>query len=124
MELVLGNLGEAEDELTLTILDASGQAVAVTTQEVQAVTCDHVVFAMPSGGVEMMPGQVYRMRLTGGSTFGWKYVAGGYENGEATFNGKPLLAQARSTGPSEQDKFSLWTVDANTSNVLASKVRF
>jgi hypothetical protein len=29
--------------------------------------------------------------------FGWKYVVGGYENGAATFNGKPLLKQARST---------------------------
>ena len=37
------------------------------------------------------------LRLTGGATFGWKYVVGGYEHGEATFNGKPLLAQTRST---------------------------
>jgi hypothetical protein len=35
--------------------------------------------------------------LSGGITFGWKYVVGGYEKGEATFNGKPLLSQARST---------------------------
>jgi hypothetical protein len=37
------------------------------------------------------------MKLSGGTTFGWKYVVGGYEKGDATFNGKPLLADARST---------------------------
>jgi hypothetical protein len=97
VELIVGNRGESEDELTLTILDASGQTVAAVTQEVQTAHCDHVMFAMPVGGVEVSPRQLYRLRLTGGVTFGWKYVVGGYENGEAKFNGKPLLAEARST---------------------------
>ena len=52
---------------------------------------EHTMFVMPKGGVELSPGQIYRLRLTGGATFGWKYVVGGYEHGEATFNGKPLL---------------------------------
>jgi hypothetical protein len=97
VELIVGNPGESEDELTLTILDASGQTVAAVTQEVQTAQCDHVMFAMPVGGVEVSPRQIYRLRLTGSVTFGWKYVVGGYENGEAKFNGKPLLHEARST---------------------------
>jgi hypothetical protein len=97
VELVVGNPGESEDELTLTILDAHGQGVVAVTQKVQARNCDREMFVMPSGGAEIMPGGVYWIRLTGGSTFGWKYVVDGYENGQATFNGKPLLAQARST---------------------------
>ncbi|HTR27457.1 MAG TPA: hypothetical protein VMI10_26040 [Terriglobales bacterium] len=97
VELIVGNSGETEDALTLTIVDAKDQALAVVTQKVQAANPGHVMFVMPTGGVELSPGQVYRLRLTGGATFGWKYVVGGYEYGEATFNGKPLLAQARST---------------------------
>ena len=97
VELVVGNPGEAEDDLTLTILDAKGQTLAVVTQEVQSANSEHTMFGMPKGGVELSPGQIYRLRLTGGATFGWKYVVGGYEHGEATFNGKPLLAETRST---------------------------
>ena len=97
VELVVGNPGKSEDELTLTILDAHGEDIAGVTQKVQTKNCDHVMFVIPSGGVEVMPGLVYWIRLTGGSTFGWKYVVDGYENGQATFNGKRLLAQTRST---------------------------
>jgi hypothetical protein len=97
VELVVGNAGEAEDELTLTIVDANNKELAVVTEPVQAANSERVMFLMPTNGVELSPGQTYRLRLTGGATFGWKYVIGGYENGEATFNGKPLLAQARST---------------------------
>lgn len=52
---------------------------------------------MPKGGIEVSPGQPYRLKLSAGATFGWKYVVGGYEKGEATFNGKPLLPEARSS---------------------------
>jgi len=97
VELVAGNPGESEDELTLTILDAKDRTLAVVTQQVQSANFEHTMFVMPKGGVELSPGQIYRLRLTGGATFGWKYVVGGYEHGEATFNGKPLLRDARST---------------------------
>jgi len=97
VELVVANPGEAEDELTLTIVDADQKELTVVTEKVRASDCDHVIFAMPRGGVELAPRQVYWIRLTGGATFGWKYVIGGYDNGEATFNGKPLLAQTRRT---------------------------
>ena len=72
VELIVGNSGETEDALTLTIVDAKDQALAVVTQKVQAANPGHVMFVMPTGGVELSPGQVYRLRLTGGATFGWK----------------------------------------------------
>jgi hypothetical protein len=97
VELVVGNPGEAEDELTLAIVDANNKELAVVTKQVQAANSERVMFLMPTDGVELSPGQTYRLRLTGGATFGWKYVVGGYENGEATFNGKPLSLGARST---------------------------
>jgi len=54
------------------------------------------MFLIPDG-VDVSPGQTYSIRLTGGPTFGWKYVVGGYPKGAATFNRKPLLQTARST---------------------------
>ncbi|PYX51412.1 MAG: hypothetical protein DMG79_03125 [Acidobacteria bacterium] len=55
------------------------------------------MFVFPKEGIEVTPGQTYRLKLSGGITFGWKYVVGGYQKGAAIFNGKPLLSQARST---------------------------
>ena len=97
VELVVGNPGAREDDLTLTVLDEKDQKLVSVTQTVEVSNYDRVLFAVPNGGIELTPGQVYRMRLSGGATFGWKYVVGGYEKGDATFNGKPLLSQARST---------------------------
>jgi hypothetical protein len=97
VELVVGNPGNPEDELTLTILDESGQVLATVTREARADNCERVMFVMPNSGVELSPGEKYRIRLTGGPTFGWKYMVGGYQKGEALFNRKPLLAEARST---------------------------
>jgi hypothetical protein len=51
----------------------------------------------PTGGVPVSPGELYRIRISVGPTFGWKYIVDRYAHGAATFNGKPLLAQARST---------------------------
>ncbi len=96
VELLVGNPGAPEDELTLTVLDDAGQTLAAVTQSVPSANCDRVAFMMPKGGIEVLPGQMYRLKLSGGATFGWKYVAGGYKNGEATLNGKPLLPNARS----------------------------
>jgi hypothetical protein len=97
VDLVVGNPGPPEDELTLTVLDSAGQAVAVVTQTVQASDCDHTIFVISKDGVDVQPGQTYRLKLTGGTLFGWKYVVGGYKEGAATFNGKPLLPKAHST---------------------------
>jgi hypothetical protein len=97
VELVVGNPGAPEDQLTLTVLDASGQTLAVVAQNVQSDNSNQVMFMIGKGGIQVSPGETYRLKLNGGDTFGWKYVVGGYENGEATFNRKPLLADARST---------------------------
>jgi hypothetical protein len=97
VELVVGNAGAAEDHLTLTVLDATGRTVAVATESVQTAECDQVMFVIPKGGVEVTPGQTYRLKLSGGTTFGWKYIVGGYEKGAATLDGKPLLPKERST---------------------------
>ncbi len=97
VELVAGNLNASEDELTLSILDEKGAELVSTTQIVQAADCEHVRFLLPEDGVEVRPGEVYRIRLNGGITFGWKYVVGGYPRGAATVNGKPLLGKTRST---------------------------
>ena len=51
----------------------------------------------PEGGLGITPGEVYSIRVSGDHLFGWKYVVNGYENGEASFNGRPLLPDARST---------------------------
>lgn len=97
VELVVGNRGAEEERLTLTVLEASGRVVASTSKTVQTKNCDQVTFVIPKGGVNVTPGQVYLLKLSGGNTFGWKYVVGGYEKGAATFNGKALLPGARST---------------------------
>lgn len=97
MELVVGNPGPKEDGLTLEVFDASGETVVSLTQTVYPSDCDQTLFVIPKGGIEVTPGQTYRLKLTGGTLFGWKYVVDGYEKGAATFNGKPLLPKGRST---------------------------
>ena len=62
-----------------------------------AADCAHTLFVIPKDGIEVEPGQTYRIKLSGGLLFGWKYVVGGYQKGAATFNGRPLLPGARST---------------------------
>src|ERR1700731_1275480 len=51
VELVVGNPGRPEDELTLTIVDANGKELAVVTQKVQTANPEHVMFLMPTDGV-------------------------------------------------------------------------
>jgi hypothetical protein len=57
---------------------------------------DRVRFVFPDD-VAVTPGQSYAIRVSGRVTFGWKYVVGGYERGGATFNGRPLVANTRTT---------------------------
>jgi hypothetical protein len=97
VELLVGNPGIPEDDLTLTVLNETGATLAVVTKSVSTANCDQVMFMIAKDGLEITPGQTYRLKLTGGTTFGWKYVVRGYKKGAATFNGKPLLAEARST---------------------------
>ncbi len=97
VELVVGNPGPPDDTLTMVLLDASERSVAAVSKTVPTADCEHVLFVFPNGGAEVSAGQLYSLRLSGGTTFGWKYVVGGYEKGSASFNGKPLLRAARST---------------------------
>jgi hypothetical protein len=97
VELIVGNVGEPQDDLTLSIKNAAGAELMSVTQTVKTPDCEHVLFLFPEGGIEVRRDDLYRIRLSGGTTFGWKYIVGGYPKGEATFNSKPLLRQARST---------------------------
>jgi hypothetical protein len=97
VELAVGNPGPSSAEVTMHLADAEGKLLAVVSKTVPVDDCHHALFVFPSGGLEVSPGQVYSIRLSGGSTFGWKYVVGGYANGAASFNGKPLLGDTRST---------------------------
>jgi hypothetical protein len=97
VELVVGNQNTPDDDLTLSILNSKGTALVSITRIVRAADCEHVKFLLPEAGIEVMPGDSYRIKLSGGTMFGWKYIVGGYPKGAATFNGKPLLAKTRST---------------------------
>lgn len=97
VELIVGSAGEPQDDLTLSMKNAAGDELVSVTQTVKTPDCEHVLFLFPDSGIEVTPGDLYRIRLSGGTTFGWKYIVGGYPKGEATFNRKPLLRQARST---------------------------
>ena len=97
LELVVANPGPSDEELTLNLLNAEGEVLAVVSKTVSVEDCGHVRFFFPNGGLPVSTGQAYSIRLKGGSLFGWKYVVGGYKNGAASFNGKPLLPYDRST---------------------------
>jgi len=97
VELTVGNVGKSQDDLTLSIKNAEGEELVSVTQVVKTADCEHVLFLFSENGIEVTPGDLYWIRLGGGTTFGWKYVVGGYPEGEATANGKPLLPNARST---------------------------
>jgi len=97
VELVVANPGPPDEDLTLNLLNAEGRVLAVVLKTVPVEECSHVWFFFPNGGWQVSPGQVYSIQLKGGGLFGWKYVVDGYKNGAASFNGKPLLADSRST---------------------------
>lgn len=96
VELVAANPGPPEEEVTMTVEDAGGQTLALVSKTVPVADCD-VLLVFPGGGLEVSPGHVYSIGPSGGSLFGWKYALHGYRKGEAWFNGKPLLPDARST---------------------------
>jgi hypothetical protein len=97
VELVVGNPGSHQDKLILTVLDSRGNVVVSLPKIVSDSDFEHTLFVIPDGGIDVNPGQTYSIKLSGGPAFGWKYVVGGYSKGAATFNGKPLLPDARST---------------------------
>lgn len=98
VELVEANPGADSAEVTMTLVNTGGEPMAVVAKTVPVDACRHVLFILPYGGLRVSPGQLYSIELSGaGSLFGWKYVLGGYAYGAASFNGKPLLQDARST---------------------------
>lgn len=97
VELVVGNPGSRDDTLKMMLLDDNERSLATVSKTVPTAECGSVLFVFPNGGLEVSPGQLYSLRLSGGTTFGWKYVVDGYEKGSASFNGHPLLPEARST---------------------------
>lgn len=97
LELVAGNPGPANSEVTVTLRSAKGEILSVVSKTVPADDCGHVLFVFPKGGWPVSPGDVYSIEVHGDGVFGWKYVVGGYSRGSASFNGKPLLQGARST---------------------------
>jgi hypothetical protein len=98
VELVVANPGPASDEVTMTLMNAEGEALAVVSKTVAVADCNHVLFLFPKGGARVLPGQVYSIALNGdGGVFGWKYVKDRYANGAASLNGKPLSGETPST---------------------------
>jgi len=97
VELVVANPGPPDDQVTLNLPNAEREMLAVVSKTVPVEGCGHVRFYFPNGGWRVSPGQVYSIQVKRGSLFGWKYVAGGYKNGAASFNDRPLLPDQRST---------------------------
>ncbi len=98
VELVVANPGPSEGEVTMFLGNERGEVLADVSKIVPVADCGHVQFVLPNGGLPVSPGQVYSIRLSGGSLFGWKYVVGGYATGAASFNdGRPLLPNSRTT---------------------------
>jgi hypothetical protein len=99
VNLTVANAGPEEEEVTLRVLDASGEVLETLTQSVPVSECGHTRFVFPEGGLAVTPGEEYSIRVSEENLvrFGWKYVVGGYKNGEASFNGRSLLPGSRST---------------------------
>ena len=98
VELVVANPGPASGEVTMALMNAEGENLAVVSKTVTVADCNHVLFLLPKGGLRVLPAQVYSIALNGGGgVFGWKYVKDGYANGAASMNGKPLSGETRST---------------------------
>ena len=97
LQLVAGNPGPANSEVTVTLRNAKGEILSVISRTVPVDDCGQVLFVCPEGGWPVSPGDVYSIEVHGDGVFGWKYVVGGYSRGSASFNGKPLLQGARST---------------------------
>jgi|SRR5882724_4239648 len=98
VELVVGNPGPASAEVTMRLLNPKGEVLSVVSKTVAVGDCGHVLFVLPKGGWPVSPGQAYSIEVScGRGVFGWKYVVGGYKNGAASFNGKPLVRDARCT---------------------------
>lgn len=90
VELTLANPGQADNEVILILLDGKGEGLQTVYRAVPVDDGGRVRFVFAGDGVGVSPGKTYRIRLSGGAMFGWKYTAGGYQKGMAFLNGKPF----------------------------------
>jgi archaellum component FlaF (FlaF/FlaG flagellin family) len=98
VELVVANSGPASGEVTLALMNAEGENLADVSKTVTVADCNHVLFLLPKGGAQVLPGQIYSIALNGDrGVFGWKYVKDGYANGAALMNSKPLSGESPAT---------------------------
>jgi hypothetical protein len=98
VELVAADPGPATAEITMILTNTEEEGLATVSKTVSVAECSHVLFLLPNGGLQVSPGQVYSIELSGGGgVFGWKYVMGGYAKGAASWKGIPLSSGARST---------------------------
>ncbi len=95
VELVVANTRPPDGEVTMILLNAEGEPLAVVSKTVPVADCGPVLFVLPNSGLQVSPGQVYSIRLIGGTLFGWKYVVSGYEKGAARLNGGPVLPDTK-----------------------------
>jgi hypothetical protein len=96
-DVLTNNGGASDGEVVMSLHNAEGEVLAWISKTVPVAECSHVLFIFPDGGLRVSPGRVYSIRVRNAGIFGWKYVVGGYSKGAASFNGKPLLPDTRST---------------------------
>ena len=66
VELVVANPGPSLEDVTLTVLNSTGQPLAQVSKIVQTANCGQVMFTFPNGGLKLSPGQAYYLQLGGG----------------------------------------------------------
>ena len=96
VELVEGN-STPDHAVALTLLNTDGQSMAIAEKTLSSDEPGWVPFFFANGGVDLVPGEVYGIEVSGGNRFGWKYGEGGYLKGEALFNGTPILKGAHAS---------------------------
>ncbi|HLZ43159.1 MAG TPA: hypothetical protein VKQ11_19475 [Candidatus Sulfotelmatobacter sp.] len=95
VELVVANPGPSLGSVSMTLLNAEGQPLLAADKTISVDHSDHALFLLPDG-FRVFPGKSYSIEISDGSgLFGWKYVAAGYNRGEALFNDKPLVPGAQ-----------------------------
>jgi hypothetical protein len=96
VELVEGN-STPDHAVAVTLLNTEGQPMAIAEKALFSGEPGWVPFLFANGGVDVTPGEVYAIEVSGGTRFGWKYAEGGYGKGEALFNGTPILKGAHAS---------------------------
>jgi hypothetical protein len=70
VDLVVANPGPSDGDVVMSLQNAEGEALAVVSKTVSVADCGYVLFIFPNGGLPVSPGQVYSIRLSGGTVFG------------------------------------------------------